>query len=61
MSSQSKTVNLKLYFPDANGGPNVGPSDAGAQFFAGNLMANLAPECAKMQSTPARAIKTRLN
>lgn len=47
MSSKSKTVNLKLYFPDANGGPNIGPSDAGAQFFAGNLMANLARECAQ--------------
>jgi len=47
MPSNNSVTNLKLYFPDANGGPNVGPSDAGAQFFAGNLMANLARECAQ--------------
>lgn len=38
---------LKLHFPDAAGGPNVGPSDAGAEHFAGNLMAHLARECAQ--------------
>jgi len=38
---------FKIYFPDAGGGPNVGPSDAGAEHFAGNLMAHLARECAQ--------------
>jgi len=47
MSSQSPSVALKLYFPDSGGGPNVGPSDAGAEHFAGNLMAHLARECAQ--------------
>jgi hypothetical protein len=47
MSSQSPSAALKLYFPDSGGGPNVGPSDAGAEHFAGNLMAHLARECAQ--------------
>lgn len=47
MSSQSSSAALKLYFPDSGGGPNVGPSDAGAEHFAGNLMAHLARECAQ--------------
>jgi len=38
---------LKLYFPDSGGGPIIGPSDAGAEHFAGNLMAHLARECAQ--------------
>lgn len=38
---------LKLYFPDSRGGPIIGPSDAGAEHFAGNLMAHLARECAQ--------------
>ena len=42
-----QTAALKLYFPDSGGGPNVGPSDAGAEHFAGNLMAHLARECAQ--------------
>ena len=47
MPTPPKTANLKLYFPDSGGGPNVGPSDAGAEHFAGNLMAHLARECAQ--------------
>jgi hypothetical protein len=47
MSSQPPSAALKLYFPDSGGGPNVGPSDAGAEHFAGNLMAHLARECAQ--------------
>lgn len=47
MSSKPPTAALKLYFPDSGGGPNVGPSDAGAEHFAGNLMAHLARECAQ--------------
>jgi len=47
MSSKSDTEKLKLYFPGANGGENVGPSNAGAEFFAGNLMGHLARECAQ--------------
>ena len=42
-----QTAALKLYFPDSGGGPIIGPSDAGAEHFAGNLMAHLARECAQ--------------
>ena len=42
-----QTAALKLYFPDSAGGPIIGPSDAGAEHFAGNLMAHLARECAQ--------------
>ena len=42
-----KTAALKLYFPESGGGPIIGPSDAGAEHFAGNLMAHLARECAQ--------------
>lgn len=47
MSTQSPPAALKLYFPDSRGGPIIGPSDAGAEHFAGNLMAHLARECAQ--------------
>ena len=47
MSTQSPSAALKLYFPDSGGGPIIGPSDAGAEHFAGNLMAHLARECAQ--------------
>ena len=42
-----QTAALKLYFPDSGGGPIIGPSDAGSEHFAGNLMAHLARECAQ--------------
>lgn len=47
MSPLPQTAALKLYFPDSGGGPIIGPSDAGAEHFAGNLMAHLARECAQ--------------
>jgi hypothetical protein len=47
MPPKPTTADLKLYFPDSGGGPIIGPSDAGAEHFAGNLMAHLARECAQ--------------
>lgn len=47
MPPKPSTTELKLYFPDSGGGPIIGPSDAGAEHFAGNLMAHLARECAQ--------------